>query len=25
MRTERTIWVREGAFLALTPQCAGEF
>ncbi len=25
MRTERTFLVREGAFLALTRQCAGEF
>ena len=25
MRTERTFSVREGAFLAMTPQCAGEF
>ena len=25
MRTERTFWVREGAFLAMTRQCAREF
>ncbi|MCY0894355.1 MAG: hypothetical protein OWR52_12765, partial [Acidibacillus sp.] len=25
MWTERTFWVREGAFLALTLQCAGKF